>query len=248
MNKADITAPVAIITGSSQRVGAQIAKVLHENGYKVVIHYHTSTNEAQKLVKEFNKIRPESATKVCADLADAASLKTIIEHAYKFGRRIDLLINNASVFSKTDLVQKITDWEQVFAINVKAPLLLSQEAFPYLAKSKGSIINITDIHSLKPLKGYSIYCMSKAALTAQTNALSIEFAPNVRVNAIAPGAVCWPSGQNELTRTQKANIISKTPLKKHGSPEYIAQAVLFLTQNRFITGEILKVDGGRSLT
>ena len=139
------------------------------------------------------------------------------------------------------------DWNVLFDIHVKAPFLLSLAARPLLAKQSGAIINITDIHAETPLKGYSVYCQSKAALEMQTKSLARELAPEIRVNAIAPGAIIWPEHSNTLNAETQEKIITKIPLKKHGAPEYVAKAVLALAANSYITGQILKVDGGRSL-
>ena len=168
--------------------------------------------------------------------------------AIAWGGRLDLLINNASIFQRSNYAEfSENTWDNLFRTNVKAPFLLSLAARPYLASTLGVIINMTDIHGENPLKDYAEYCQSKAALIMQTKALAKEFAPEIRVNAVSPGAIAWPEQANSLTKEQQAQIIAKTPLKRHGDPVNIAQAVLALAKNSFITGQILKVDGGRSL-
>lgn len=239
-NKHD--APVVLITGAARRIGAAIAKHLHQAGFRVVVHCRQSQAEAQTLVDEMNRVRADSAKVLTADLCHIDAAHQLIANTLAWAGRMDLLVNNASLFTRNE-----GDWDAMFTLNVKAPFQLSHSAFPHLAKTHGSIINITDIHADKPLKGYAIYCQSKAALNMQTKALAREFAPNVRVNAVAPGAIMWPEQGNQLNEAQQQNIIAQTPLKRHGSPLFIAQAVLALADNAFVTGQTLCVDGGRSL-
>lgn len=242
------SSPVALITGSARRIGAAIAKHLHQAGYCVAIHAHHSKEEAHVLCASLNQLRTGSAEVFFADLLDPKAPETLILDTLNWAERLDLLVNNASCFIRTDdshFDAKI--WETLFTLNVNVPYALSLAARPHLRKQKGSIINLTDIHAHHPLTDYSVYCQSKAALTMQTLALAKAFAPEVRVNAVAPGAIAWPEGENTLSLETKAKIIKQTPLKQHGSPLHIAEAVLMLAQHTFITGQILKVDGGRSL-
>ena len=239
---------VAIVTGAARRVGATIAHYLHQAGFRVVIHCHQSTIAAQALADKMNQRRSESALVLTADLTLKDQAIALINDTIHWAGRLDLLVNNAAIFTKTALdALDDTHWNALFTTNVQAPFWLSQTAYPFLAAQKGSIINITDIHAERPLKDYAVYCQSKAALTMQTKALAREFAPNVRVNAIAPGAIAWPEFDNALSDEQQQKIIDKTPLKQHGHPAFIAQAVLMLVENPFITGQQLAVDGGRSL-
>lgn len=249
MNPSNTQAPpVALVTGGARRIGAAITKHLHQEGFQVVIHCHHSICEAQELVSMLNHIRPQSAMALSADLGVPSNISSIITQTLAFGKRLNLLVNNASLFTRTNIQEHhAMDWDAMFNINVKAPYLLSEAAYPALAKTTGSIINITDIHANTPLKNYSIYCQSKAALLMQTKSLAREYAPRVRVNAIAPGAIAWPEGENALNDSLQQHIINKTPLKRHGEPIYIAQALLALANNTFITGQVLAVDGGRSL-
>lgn len=239
-NKQD--APVAFISGAAKRIGAVIAQHLHDAGFRIMIHCHCSTDLAEKMSKSMNQRRSNSAKIVVADLCDTTKLDYLIPDTVLWAGRLDLLVNNASIFSRS-----AEKWDELFAIHVKAPYLLSEAAFPYLSRTQGSIINITDIHAEQPLKGYSVYCQSKAALLMQTLSLAREYAPSVRVNAVAPGAILWPEEDNQLSVDQQQLIINKTPLKRHGNPEFIAQAVSALVNNPFITGQTLRVDGGRSL-
>ena len=249
MNHANTQAArVALVTGAARRIGAAIAVSLHQSGFRVIIHCHTSTQDANALARELNQQRRDSALVLTADLTIKNQAINLIKDAIHWGGQLDVLVNNASIFAKTS-VDKLDDeqWDLLFTTNVKAPFWLSQTAYPFLAKTKGSIVNITDIHAERPLIDYSIYCQSKAALSMQTKTLAREFAPGVRVNAIAPGAIAWPEDKNALSKELQQKIIAKTPLKHHGNPAYIAQAVLALIYNPFITGQILAVDGGRGL-
>lgn len=242
------TQGVALITGGSRRIGAAICKKLHAKGFKVVIHCHQSFQEAHTLAKEFNQKRPDSALVLQRDLRSCDRLGDLISDLLDWGNRLDVLVNNASIFPKTDITTlQIPYWDELFDTNVKAPFLLSLAAREALKKQQGSIINITDVHAQKPLLAYSAYCQSKAAFQMQTLSLAYEFAPEIRVNAVAPGAIAWPEKANALSIEQQKKIIDKTALKKHGDPEFIAQAVLALVENPFITGQILQVDGGRAL-
>ena len=240
--------PVALVTGAARRIGAAIACHLHQAGYRVVIHCHHSLSEANDLAQKMNQKRANSAFVVSADLRIKDECVNLIHRTLDWGLQLNALINNASVFEK-NLSDPLNNahWDQIFGLNVRAPFLLSHTAYPQLAKAQGSIINITDIHAQAPLKEYSVYCQAKAALRMQTKALAREFAPSVRVNAVAPGAIAWPEGENMLSSSVQQAILEKTPLKRHGNPLFIAQAVLSLIENPFITGQTLSVDGGRSL-
>jgi pteridine reductase len=241
-------AKVALVTGGARRIGAAIVKGLHTAGYKVVIHCRFALNEAHALAVDLNHQRLDSALVLQRELTERGAAQEMMNTVQDWSGRLDLLVNNASVFTRTECdLFNADDWQALFDIHVKAPFLLSLAAYPLLKKQQGSIINITDIHAERPLKGYSVYCQSKAALEMQTKALAREFAPEVRVNAVAPGAIVWPEDKNSLSTEEQQKIINKTPLNRHGNPEVIAQAVLALAGNPFITGQILKVDGGRSL-
>ena len=241
---------VAIITGAARRIGAAIAKYLHESGFNVVIHYNNSKADALALMQSLNLKRQDSAIILQANLCVKKEVVKLINDALAWKNRLDLLVNNASIFKSTLSTEPNSEDVDtlLFNTNVLAPFRLCQQAYQYLALKYGVIINITDIHAAKPLKDYALYCQSKAALNMQTLSLAKEFAPFVRVNAIAPGAIAWPEGENQLSIELQNKIIESTPLKRHGDPIYIAKAVLALAENPFITGQILNVDGGRSLT
>jgi len=235
-----------LITGAARRVGAVIAEHLHSLGFSVMVHCHTSVNEAQKLVEKLNALRACSAKVSVLDLGKVHELPQLVQQVIDDFGRLDVLINNASVFYPTDLQHaKPSVWDDMMDCNAKAPFFLSQAAYPYLKETKGQIINITDVHASRPLKDYGFYTMSKALLLHQTKCLAKEWGPDIRVNAIAPGPVLWPEGVNVLDETAKARLIEKTALKKQVNPFSIAQAADFLIQNEDMTGKVIEVDAGR---
>jgi len=238
---------VALVTGSGRRIGAAIIRCLHGAGYRVAIHCHKSITEAQELAHCLNTQRKNSAAVFSQDLEAADAAKQLIQAVSLWGLRLDLLVNNASMFLKTDFQPQMQQFAQLFHLNVHIPYLLSVEARPYLKHTQGSIVNITDIHAQKPLREYSLYCQTKAALAMQTQSLALEWAPTIRVNAVAPGAIAWPEQENTLSEDARNKIIAKIPLQHHGDPRYIAQAVLALAENPYITGQTINVDGGRSI-
>lgn len=241
-------AKVALVTGSARRIGAAIVRHLHEDGYNVVIHCNSSVKEAQSLSHELNQVRAHSALVVKQELTKKSAVPMLLQALMQWSGRLDVLVNNASVFIRSEEGEfKEEDWRRQFLVNVQIPYFLSVATRSLLAAADGCIINITDIHAERPLKGYAVYCQTKAALDMQTKALAREFAPQIRVNAVAPGAIAWPELDNALNPTQQEQIINKTALKRHGEPQYIAQAVLALIKNPFITGQIVRVDGGRSI-
>ena len=236
-----------LITGAARRIGANIAHTLHTAGMRVVLHYRHSAGDAERLSGEFNQIRPASAAVLQADLRNAADLSSLISRAAGLWGRLDVLINNASVFFETP-IGRVTEseWDDLMDTNLKAPFFLCQAAAPFLREHAGCIINIVDIHAERPLKGYPVYSIAKAALTALTRALARELGPEIRVNGIAPGAILWP--ENGLSVEEKSEILARIPLKRSGAPDDIGRAVLFLVNDaRYVTGQILTVDGGRTL-
>jgi pteridine reductase len=211
-----------------------------------MLHYRVSAGEARLLQAELNHQRKDSVALIQADLLDIAKLPAMVEQTVQSFGRLDALVNNASSFFQTP-VGEITaaSWEDLIGTNLRAPLFLSQAAAPALKKSQGAIVNITDIHAERPLKNYVVYSVAKAGLVGLTRSLARELAPEVRVNAIAPGPILWPDDEtfDELSRQR---IISHTPLKREGTPEDIAKAVHFLlAEATYVTGETINVDGGR---
>ena len=238
---------VALITGGARRVGAAIVRSLHEAGARVVIHHRASADDARALAAGLNANRPGSAVVECADLLDETVPARLVAVTLREFGRLDILVNNASTFYPT-AVGSITqsDWNDLLGTNLKAPLFLSQAAAPSLAAARGLIINIVDIHALRPLKQHPVYSVAKAGLAMLTRSLARELGPDVRVNGIAPGPVLWP--ERSVADTLKDEIIAKTALKRHGSPLDIARTVLFLAKDApYVTGQIIAVDGGRSI-
>ncbi|HEY5020625.1 MAG TPA: pteridine reductase [Steroidobacteraceae bacterium] len=237
----------AIVTGAARRVGEHIVRALHTAGANVMIHCHRSLEDAQRLAEELNRVRKDSAGVAVADLRDTAQLPGLIAQTCERFGGLNLLVNNASSFYATPL-GSITpqQWNDLVGTNLQAPLFLAQAAAAPLRRSRGSLINIVDIHGLRPLRDYAVYCTAKAGLIMLTRALARELAPQVRVNGIAPGAVLWPEAGMDAERKQK--ILGQIPLQRAGAPEDIARTVLFFAADApFVTGQILAVDGGRSI-
>jgi len=238
---------VALITGGGRRVGAAICRRLHAAGALLMLHYRTSAGEARLLQAELNGKRANSVALIQADLLDVSKLSSLVEQTTQTFGRLDALVN-ASTFYPT-AIGEITPagWSDLIGTNLQAPLFLSQAAAPALRRTSGAIVNITDIHAERPLKSYVVYTVAKAGLVGLTRSLARELAPDVRVNAVAPGPILWPEDESfdELSRQR---IISHTPLKREGTPDDIARAVLFLLADApYVTGETIHVDGGRHM-
>ena len=234
----------ALISGGAVRIGAQIVRTLHENGYKVIIHCHQSEEIAQELYHELNSKRNNSAQVVVADLEDNKAIKKLTQTI----KSLDLLVNNASVFYPNSTENStIEDWDKIININLRAPFFLATELSKILAVNQGSIVNIIDIYSDRPLKKFSIYNISKAGLKMLTKTLAKELAPNIRVNGISPGSILWPQYVSQLSEKEKIKMLDKIPLSRQGSPNDIAKAVLFLANSNYITGQVINIDGGLSL-
>jgi pteridine reductase len=239
--------PVVLITGAAKRVGAAIARALHAAGYDLALHYRQSRTEMDALCAELEAVRAGSTNAIAGELSDIEHLPQIIERcAGRFGR-LDALINNASAFYPTPIGTVTTQqWHELFASNAQAPFFLAQAAAPYLKRAQGCIVNMVDIYAERPLPRHPVYSMAKAALAMMTLSLAKELAPEVRVNAIAPGAVLWPESGKAYTDQQE--LIARTPLQRAGTPQNVATAVLFLVRDAaFTTGQIVRVDGGRAL-
>ena len=238
---------VVLVTGAARRIGAAIARRLHGAGANVVLHYRGSEADAAGLEGELNGLRAKSAAKVKADLLAPIAPRSLVSACQEQFGRLDLLVNNASTFYPTAVgAIEGGHWEELMGSNLRAPLFLAQEAAPELAKRGGANVNIADIHAERPLKGYLVYSVAKAGLVALTRALALELGPEVRVNAIAPGAIAWPE-DGQFPPPERERIVASTPMARLGSPEEIARAVHFLATAPFVTGQILAVDGGRSV-
>ncbi len=236
---------VALITGGARRLGAAITTALHAAGFRVAIHCQTSTADAAALAATLNASRAESALTLCADLRDPAAAAALVDALGARWGRLDAVINNAALFEPCALdTATLADWSGTMDVNLRAPFLLAQRAAPLLRASAGAIVNITDIYADRPKAGFSIYCVAKAGLTGLTRALARELAPAVRVNGVAPGAILWPE---ESSAGAQQALLDRTPLARRGEPSDIADAVVYLVGARFVTGQIIAVDGGRSL-
>ncbi|WP_313458354.1 pteridine reductase [Stenotrophomonas sp.] len=242
------SAPVVLITGSARRIGAAIARQFHACGWSVVLHANTSTAELQQAAFDLDMVRPGSVLALQADLRDTAALPDLVEQAVGQFGRLDALVNNASNFYPTLLGQISAEhWDDLFAVNARAPLLLAQAAAPHLRRQQGCIVNLTDLHGTDPMRDHTVYSAAKAALEMITRSLALELAPKVRVNAVAPGAILWPEqGKDDFARQA---LLARTPLGRTGTVEEIAEAVYWLASDApFVTGHTLRVDGGRQLS
>jgi pteridine reductase len=236
---------VALITGGARRLGAAITTALHAAGYRVAIHCQTSTTDAAALAATLNGKRADSALTLRADLRDPGEATAMIDALGAQWGRLDALINNAAVFDSCALdAATLADWSGTMDVNLRAPFLLAQRAASLLRESSGAIVNITDIYADRPKAGFAIYCVAKAGLTGLTRALARELAPAVRVNGVAPGAILWPE---ESSAGAQQALLDRTPLARRGDPSDIAGAVVYLVGAKFVTGQIIAVDGGRSL-
>lgn len=235
------------ITGGAKRIGAAMARNFHANGANLVLHFRNSTDQAQALARELQANRPGSVTLLQADLLDTRDLARVAREAVEAFGGLDVLINNASSFYPTPLGTVSEEhWDDLLGSNLKAPFFLAQALAPALKKSRGMILNMADIHARRPLRQHTVYCIAKAGLAMLTLSLARELGPEVRVNAIAPGAILWPEA--EMAPEDREQILSEIPLARSGTPEDIAQTALFyISAAPYITGQVLAVDGGRSL-
>lgn len=240
---------VVLITGGAKRVGASICRLLHASGANLMIHYRSSAGEARALQSELNLQRSNSAAIIQGDLLNLAVLPSLVQETISHFGRLDVLINNASSYYATEIGEIGDDqWEDLIGSNLKAPLFLSQAAAPELRKQHGCIVNITDMHVERPKKGYIVYSVAKAGLVTLTKSLAHELGPDVRVNAVAPGPVMWPEDNPQFDEVYRQRVISQTLLKRIGEGNDVAKAVRFLIEDApFITGQVIAVDGGRSL-
>ena len=240
------TNKVMLVTGAAQRLGAYIAKSAHANGYNLVLHYRSSVAQTQDLQQQLNQIRPDSCIIFQADFNEETDFSILQKNIEKQFGRLDVLVNNASDFFPTDIDEiTVENYDKLFNSNVKGPLFMAKSCYPLLKKYQGNIINLVDIHADKPLKKYPIYSMAKAANKMMVQSLAREFAPDVRVNGISPGCIIWP--EQEMPGYEKEEILSRVALQKVGNPQNIYHTIKYLISNDYITGQIIPVDGGRSL-
>ena len=239
----------ALVTGAAKRIGAVIASTLHDAGANVAIHYHSSATDAERLAADLNRRRPKSAFTVAADMLDIAAVEGMAAEVQKRigSNKLDVLVNNASSFYPTPLGTVTQEqWQDLMGSNLKAPLFLSQALLPALRAARGVIINIVDVHAQRPLRDHPVYGAAKAGLAMLTRSLAKDLGPDVRVNGVSPGAILWPD--EGMTEPLRAAIVKQTALKRTGEPQDIARTVLFLVRDApYITGQIIAVDGGRSV-
>ena len=240
--------PVALVTGAGKRVGAEIARTLHAAGYNLALHYRRSAADAEALASSLEQQRADSTCTVQAELADLEALPALVQRVLQRFGRLDALVNNASAFYPTPVgTATVQQWNELFASNAQAPFFLAQAAMPALREARGAIVNLVDIYAERPLANHPLYCMAKAALAAMTRSLALDLGPDVRVNGVAPGAVMWPSDGKPYDDQQA--LLARTPLQRAGSPQDVAGAVLWLLRDApFVTGQIIRVDGGRTLS
>lgn len=239
--------PVALVTGAALRLGAATARALHARGWRLLVHCRQSREKADELAAELNVKRPQSCVVLQADLAQDSEVARLATEAKAVWSRVDALINNASSFYPTPVGSATAEnWDELFSSNARAPFFLSQALAPELARQRGAIINMLDIHAERPLREHTLYSMAKAANAMMTKSLARELAPDVRVNGIAPGAILWPSTGSNTAMQEK--VLAGIPLQRLGDPADIARTILFLLEEApYITGQIIAVDGGRSL-
>ena len=238
-----------LVTGGARRIGAAIARALHATGANVVLHCHRSRAEAEFVAASLQAQRPNSCAIVQGDLLQFEELARIAEAAAAAFGRLDGLVNNASSFAATPFgATARSQWDELIGSNLRAPYFLSQAAAPALRASRGAIVNIVDIHAERQLKDYPVYSIAKAGLAGLTRSLALELAPEVRVNAVSPGAILWPDEDAHFPRDERERIVQQTPLSRMGSPEDIAGAVKYLLLDApYVTGQVFAVDGGRSV-
>ena len=236
----------ALVTGGAARVGAAIGRALHHAGAHLIVHYRRSRQSAVQLREELTACRPGSVSLVQGDLLDKAALPALANTALAIRERLDILVNNASSYYPTPLGEATqAQWNDLVGSNARAPFFLAQALAPALRARRGVIINLLDIHAERPQPEHSIYCMAKAANAMLVKSLALELAPDVRVNGVSPGAILWP--QEYFSDAARKQVLSRIPLGKPGTPEDIAATVLFLAQTDYITGQIVAVDGGRTI-
>lgn len=238
---------VALVTGAARRIGASIAAALHARGCRLLLHYRSSEDEAGALAEKLNEIRPGSAVLLQADLSDAGGAEKLAEQARAQSPKLDLLVNNASRFYPTPIGEvTLETWKDLIGSNLRGPFFLCQALVPELERARGAIINIVDIHAERPMRKHTLYCVAKSGLAMMTRSLARELGPQIRVNGVSPGAIMWP--EQQPSAAVKDYILERTVMKQLGSPEDIASAVVFLGLDApYVTGQILAVDGGRSL-
>jgi len=242
-----MTSKFIFLTGGAKRIGKTTCKHFHDEGFNIIFHYNTSDKEANEIKESLDSIRKDSCFVIQADFNDKSSIERLAEGVAEITDELAVLINNASSFYPTPIEQASqNEWDDLMATNATTPLFLTQALLPFLKKAKGCVINISDTLAPSGIKNFSLYSGAKSALEGITKSLAKELAPDIRVNAISPGAILWPEDE-DLTEEQQKERLSKVPLGRIGSPEDISSVAVFLTDAKYITGQVIKVDGGRSV-
>ena len=235
------------LTGGAKRIGKTTCKHFHNEGFNIIFHYNSSESEANEIKKTLNKIRKDSCFTLQADFDEESSIKKLTQGLSEITDELSVLINNASSFYPTPIEDASMDeWNNLMATNATTPLFLTQALLPFLKKGKGCIINISDTLAPSGIKNFSLYSGAKSALEGITKSLAKELAPDIRVNAISPGAILWPEDE-DLSEDQQKQRLTKVPLGRIGCPEDISSLAVFLSEAEYITGQVIKVDGGRSI-
>ncbi len=239
--------PIALVTGAAQRIGAEIARALHQAGMDIALHYRHSKQEAQSLQSELQQKRANSARLMQADLNQPSQCQSLVDQVNAWRGRLDLLVNNASLFYPTPIESlNSNQWDELMGANLKAPFFLATELAPLLRAQHGAIVNLVDIHAERPLRQHPIYSIAKAGNAMMVKSLALELAPEIRVNGVAPGAILWP--EQQMSPDHQRATLDRTPLGRTGTPQEIAKTVRFLAmEGGYITGQIITVDGGRSV-
>ena len=242
-----MTKKYIFLTGGAKRIGKTTCRHFHEEGFNIIFHYNSSKREAEEIQKELNNIRENSCFILQADFNEISSIETLKKGVQSITDELSVLVNNASSFYPTPIEgASISEWNDLMATNATLPLFLTQAFIPLLEKGNGCVINISDTLAPSGIKNFSLYSGAKSALEGITKSLAKELAPKIRVNAISPGAILWPEDE-DLTEEQQKERLTKVPLGRIGSPEDISSLALFLTTAEYITGQVIKVDGGRSV-
>lgn len=235
------------LTGGAKRIGKATCKHFHDEGFNIIFHYNSSQAQAEEISADLNNKRKNSCYILQADFNDESSADALRDGISKITDTIAVLINNASSFYPTPIeVASKKEWNNLLATNATVPLFLTQALLPFLKKGKGCVINISDTLAPNGIKNFSLYSGAKSALEGITKSLAKELAPEIRVNAIAPGAILWPEDEDLSEADQKARL-TKVPLGRIGCPEDISSVAVFLSTAEYITGQVIKVDGGRSV-
>ena len=242
-----MTSKFIFLTGGAKRIGKTTCKHFHDEGFNIIFHYNSSFTEANEIKESLNSIREDSCFILQADFNDKSSIANLTKGVAEITEELAVLINNASSFYPTPIEQaSLDEWNDLMSTNATTPLFLTQALLPFLKKGKGCVINISDTLAPSGIKNFSLYSGAKSALEGVTKSLAKELAPDIRVNAISPGAILWPEDE-DLSEEQQKERLSKVPLGRIGSPEDISSVAVFLTSANYITGQVIKVDGGRSV-